>query len=240
MVTSTLCLAPEFVVRGLEAGMDVTLKVRATNHRGQSVSISLAADIMKVAEKRMGECRAACRLTSCNAGPPAHQEGRPAAPVVGAVVAGGCGLGAGSGGSRAHPYTHRSRPHSHSKCDSPPTLTNVYGAAWVTCVARTAHETPRPEPGLPTLMWWGDSVCSTFDALTKSRGIPMSSIFYRNKNTNERILLSCYSSGPQRSVTGLWRRWVLYAKEAITSRASPRRPSSSSPCFPGKTRRRFR
>ncbi|MPC76805.1 hypothetical protein E2C01_071238 [Portunus trituberculatus] len=35
--------------------MGVTLKVRATNPRGQSASINLEADIMKVAEKRMGE-----------------------------------------------------------------------------------------------------------------------------------------------------------------------------------------
>ena len=52
-------------MRGLEAGMGVTLKVRATNHRGQSASINLEADIMKVAEKRMGECSAVCSGCLC-------------------------------------------------------------------------------------------------------------------------------------------------------------------------------
>ncbi|KAG0725951.1 hypothetical protein GWK47_037562 [Chionoecetes opilio] len=165
----SLCLAPEFVVRGLEAGMDVTLKVRATNHRGQSVSISLETDIMKVAEKRMA--LTSSRLTPSNISParphtpsdranylrialcpapkpPMTMEARPPAkgvllpPVVGAVVGGvGAVLVLVVVGLVLTHYTRRSRPHTHSKGDSPPTLTNVYVGGPSDVCSEDAHET---------------------------------------------------------------------------------------------------
>ncbi|KAG0718039.1 Nephrin [Chionoecetes opilio] len=127
LLSNTSSLAPEFVVRGLEAGMDVTLKVRATNHRGQSVSINLEADIMKVAEKRMG--------------PP--EKGVLLPPVVGAVVGGvGAVLVLVVVGLVLTHYTHRSRPQTHSKGDSPPTLPNVYVGVLGDVCSEDAHDTP--------------------------------------------------------------------------------------------------
>lgn len=110
LLSNTSSLAPEFVVRCLEAGMGVTLKVHATNQRGQSASVSLEADIMKVAEKRMG--------------PP--EKGVLIPPVVGAVVGGvGAVLVLVVAGLVLTLYAHRSRPQNQGKSDSPPTLTNV-------------------------------------------------------------------------------------------------------------------
>ncbi|XP_069943594.1 nephrin-like isoform X2 [Cherax quadricarinatus] len=111
LLSNTSSLAPEFVVRGLEAGMGVTLKVRATNARGQSASVNLEADIMKVAEKRMG---------------PPEEVFVP--PVVGAVVGGvGAVLVLVVAGLILTHYAHRARPQNHTpKTESPPTLTNVY------------------------------------------------------------------------------------------------------------------
>ncbi|KAG0723427.1 hypothetical protein GWK47_005520 [Chionoecetes opilio] len=130
LLSNTSSLAPEFVVRGLEAGMDVTLKVCATNLRGQSVSISLAADIMKVAEKRMG---------GGYHGPP--EKGVLLPPVVGAIVGGvGAVLVLLVVGIVLTHYTHRSRPQTHSK-DAQPTLTNVYVGSLCDVCSEDAHET---------------------------------------------------------------------------------------------------
>ncbi|XP_068225117.1 uncharacterized protein, partial [Palaemon carinicauda] len=106
-------LAPEFVVRGLEAGMGVTLKVHAINSKGQSASVSLEADIMKVAEKRMG--------------PP---EEVMVPPVVGAVVGGvGAVLVVVIVGVILTHYAHRAHVCTRGqKEDTPPNLTNVYAA----------------------------------------------------------------------------------------------------------------
>ncbi|XP_042204213.1 nephrin-like isoform X2 [Homarus americanus] len=111
LLSNTSSLAPEFVVRGLEAGMGVTLKVRATNTRGQSASVTLEADIMKVAEKRIR--------------PPEEMF---VPPVVGAVVGGvGAVLVLVVAGLVLTHYAHRTRPQNHQpKNESPPTLTSVY------------------------------------------------------------------------------------------------------------------
>lgn len=111
LLSNTSSYAPEFVVRGLEAGMGVTLKVRASNNRGQSATVTLEADIMKVAEKRMG--------------PP---EEVLVPPVVGAVVGGvGAVLVLVVAGLVLTHYAHRARPQNRrQKSDPTPTLTNVY------------------------------------------------------------------------------------------------------------------
>ncbi|XP_045133335.1 nephrin-like [Portunus trituberculatus] len=129
LLSNTSSLAPEFVVRGLEAGMGVTLKVRATNPRGQSASINLEADIMKVAEKRMG--------------PP--EKGVLIPPVVGAVVGGvGAVLVLVVAGLVLTHYTHRSRPQNQSKSESPPTLTNVYVGGGGDGCSEDAHSLNKP------------------------------------------------------------------------------------------------
>ncbi|XP_066977555.1 nephrin-like [Macrobrachium rosenbergii] len=113
LLSNTTSLAPEFVVRGLEAGMGVTLKVHAINSKGQSASVSLEADIMKVAEKRMG--------------PP---EEAMVPPVVGAVVGGvGAVLVVVIVGVILTHYAHRAHVCTRAqKEDTPPNLTNVYAA----------------------------------------------------------------------------------------------------------------
>ncbi|XP_071530540.1 nephrin-like isoform X2 [Panulirus ornatus] len=130
LLSNTTSLAPEFVVRGLEAGMGVTLKVRATNNRGQSASVTLEADIMKVAEKRMG---------------PPEEVFVP--PVVGAVVGGvGAVLLLVVAGLVLTHYAHRTRPQNHTpKTESPPTLTNVYVGDGSGDETRTLTKTGNPD-----------------------------------------------------------------------------------------------
>lgn len=46
---------PKWEVKGLRAGMGVRLNIWSTGAKGPSPRVTLEADIMKVAEKRMGE-----------------------------------------------------------------------------------------------------------------------------------------------------------------------------------------
>ncbi|CAL4137311.1 unnamed protein product, partial [Meganyctiphanes norvegica] len=122
LLTNTTNGSPEFVVRGLEAGMGVVLKMRAINLRGSSSEITLQADILKVAEKRMGP-----------------RERVLVPPVVGAIVGGVVTvLILIVVGLVITHYAHRSRPSAAAARNSttpspktsitppPPPMTNVF------------------------------------------------------------------------------------------------------------------